>query len=330
MPPEENAPVHIEDFVPSLLTEPKKDAAPAPRDAQPPARAAAEATPEIDESDDLSPDDLIDEPGQSERDDSADPVEDKPRYRLKYGDSEVEIDQDELEKRYGLSREFEEKQPHIASYEDAVATEYAALQKSRNQYDSMLAHMESRLSGPERTAEQWEALRRDDEIAYAKEYADYQRRQESKRVIASERERIANEQAAEQRKQVEEYVATERTKLLNYKEFASWKDEKKRAANLDALKAYAKTQEFTDSEIDTAYDSRMVRILEKARRYDALVEKKDAARKQVEAAPQMAEPGARNGRSMPPRVRDRLAATKELEKNGGKITDTVARGLLLQ
>ena len=61
MPPEENAPVHIEDFVPSLLTEPKKDAAPAPRDAQPPARAAAEATPEIDESDDLSPDDLIDD-----------------------------------------------------------------------------------------------------------------------------------------------------------------------------------------------------------------------------------------------------------------------------
>lgn len=328
MPPEENAPVHIEDFVPSLLTEPKKDAAPAPRDAQPPARAAAEATPEIDESDDLSPDDLIDEPGPSERDDSADPVEDKPRYRLKYGDSEVEIDQDELEKRYGLSREFEEKQPHIASYEDAVATEYAALQKSRNQYDSMLAHMESRLNGPERTAEQWEALRRDDEIAYSKEWADHQRRQESKRVIASERERIANEQAAEQRKQVEEYVAIERTKLLEA--LPDWKDEAKRSKALDANKAYAKKIGFTDAEVETAYDHRMVLLLDKARRYDALVEKKSAARKQVEAAPQMAEPGARNGRSMPPRVRDRLAATKELEKNGGKITDTVARGLLLQ
>ena len=49
-----------------------------------------------------------------------------------------------------------------------------------------------------------EALRRDDEIAYAKEYADHQRRQESKRIIAAERQRIADEQAAEQRRYASE------------------------------------------------------------------------------------------------------------------------------
>ena len=227
-----------------------------------------------------------------------------------------------------LSREFEEKQPHIASYEDAVATEYAALQKSRNQYDSMLAHMESRLSGPERTAEQWgstSSRRRDrllERVGRSSAPPGKQARHRVRNV-----ERIANEQAAEQRKQVEEYVAIERTKLLEA--LPDWKDEAEAIQGASMLPRHTRRRSASPMpKSRPAYDHRMVLLLDKARRYDALVEKKSAARKTGRGCPQMAEPGARTRAFRCRwRVRDRLAATRKLEKNGGKITDTVARGL---
>lgn len=320
MPPEDDAPRFIEDFVPSLLTNTKGEASP------PPAKAATETPPEIDESDDLSPDDLEDDaPLSDDESEIETEAEPKPRYRLKYGESEVEVDKDELEKVYAKGREWEQKQPQVEQYEGALTEEYAKLQKSRLQYDTILARLDSQLAGvKERTAGEWSALRRDDEIAFAAEWAEHQQRKEKREIINAERSRLAEEQRAETAQQLNEYVRGEQARLLE--KIPTWKDEKRRAAAIEANAAYAKSVGFTDQEVGQAYDHRMVLLLDKARRYDELLSKKEGARKQVEAAPQMAEPGART-RPMPQKTKAVLEAKKKFEKSG-KIEDAML--LMLQ
>lgn len=320
MPPEDEAPRFIEDFVPSLLTNTKGEASP------PPAKAATETPPEIDESDDLSPDDLEDDaPLSDDESEIETEAEPKPRYRLKYGESEVDVDQDELEKVYAKGREWEQKQPQVEQYEGALTEEYAKLQKSRLQYDNILAQLDNQLAGvKERTAAEWDALRRDDEIAYAAEWAGHQQRKEKREIINAERHRLAEEQRVETAQQLNEYVQGEQARLLE--KIPTWKDEKRRAAAIEANAAYAKSVGFTDQEVGQAYDHRMVLLLDKARRYDDLLSKKEGARKQVEAAPQMAEPGART-RPMPQKTKAVLEAKKKFEKSG-KIEDAML--LMLQ
>ena len=145
-------------------------------------------------------------------------------------------------------------------------------------------------------AENLEALKDTDPIAYAVKVAERVQLEKDIARIRGEQQRIAQQQQAEREQQMEAYVAEEAKKVAAA--IPDYLDPKKGEKVRAELRSYAKNLGYSDEELANATDSRAVLALWKAAQYDKLVQSKPGVNKKVNEAPKLLKPGTATGKSL--------------------------------
>lgn len=258
-------------------------------------------------------------PESEESEEVQEEVQETPRYRVKAGDEELEVDLDELLKGYSRTADYTRKTQSLAEQRKAIEAEAQKVQEAkqlRDQYAQRLQLIEQMLA--QQPEEDLTALKDNDPIGYAVKVAERAEREKQLAAIRQEREAVLAKQQAEHQEALKTHLKTEAERLqAAIPEFA---DSAKAEVLKREIRDYAKSVGFTDQELSQVYDHRAVVSLWKAAQYDKLVKSKPAAAKKVAEAPRTLKPGmgaTQNTDDQSKRLRQQL-------KKSGKARDAAA------
>lgn len=148
----------------------------------------------------------------------------------------------------------------------------------------------------------WNRLRTEDPTRWAVANQDFQNRasaiQNHLTQVQTQQQQLQQESA----NKIQQALPQEREKMLDA--IPEWRDTTKFQAARTELSSYARKVGFSDAEISTIFDHRMMLVLHDASRFAQLQAQGNQAAKRVRAAPQMATPGARVQRDPSTAARD--------------------------
>jgi hypothetical protein len=303
-------------------TPPRRPSRPAEQEADADEAEALDADTEEDASEDaeldgLDPDDAeADETegeGEDQADDAVEAVADpKAKVTVKIGDKTESLTVEELTKGYQRQSDYSRKTAEVAEARKAIETELSDVKQERAQYGQLLTALAAQLDGEQQP--NWAELRQENPEEYLLKRDEWQQKADKRRAIHAEQARLAETHKAEQMRSMQEIVTAERDKLFEAK--PAWKDEKVFKRDRAAIREYGLKNGWTNEELDGATDHRAILALEKAMKFDRLVEKRAKATPATPKGPQPKplRPGTSNKPS--PANRGRSEAFKRLSKSG--------------
>jgi hypothetical protein len=243
-------------------------------------------------------------------------VQETPRYRVKTGDEEIEVDLDELVKGYSRTSDYTKKTQVLAEQRKAVEAERSRIDeasKLRDQYAQRLQVIEQMLTQPE---EDLSALKDQDPIGYAVKMAERVEKERHLAAVRAEQQQVQSYQQAEYQQRLQSVLSSEAERLkAAIPEFA---DQTKGESVRKELRDFAKSLGFSDQELSNVYDHRAIVTLYKAAQYDKLTKGKAQTTKKVSEAPRMLKPGT----TQPRNAKDeQLGKLRKQLSNSGKKTD---------
>ena len=216
-------------------------------------------------------------------------VEEKPRYRVKIDNEELEVDLDELIQGYSRTSDYTRKTQTLAEQRKAVEAERARIDeaaKLRDTYAERLQVIEQMLTQPE---EDISGLKDTDPIGYAVKMAEKVEREKQLNAVREERQKVLAQQQADQQQRLSQHLAQESERLKAA--IPDLADEVKGEVVRKEIRSFAKSIGFSDQELSQVYDHRAVLTLYKAMQYDKLQKGKPAVAKKVADAPKTMKPG---------------------------------------
>lgn len=214
-----------------------------------------------------------------------------PTYKVKVGKDELDVPLDELLKGYSRTADYTRKTQEIAETRKAVEADRAKIEeaaKLRDTYAQRLQVIEQMLNQQD-AGEDLATLKEHDPIGYAVKVAEQSERDKQLNAVRAERQRLAQQQQAEQGERLKAHLATEAQKLAEA--IPEISDPVKGQAIRTDIRNYAQKLGFSEQELAQVYDSRAVTALYKAMQYDKLVSNKGETSKKVSQAPRMLKPG---------------------------------------
>lgn len=243
-------------------------------------------------------------------------VQETPRYRVKTGDEEVEVDLDELIKGYSRTSDYTKKTQNLAEQRKVVEAERSRIDEAarlRDQYAQRLQVIEQLLTQPE---EDLNALKDQDPIGYAVKMGERMEKERQLAAVRQEQQQIATQQQAEYQQRLQSTLSAEAERLkAAIPEFA---DKEKGESVRRELRDLAKSVGYSDQELSAVYDHRALLVLYKAAQYDKLTKGKVQTNKKVSEAPRMLKPGTTQPRNAKD---DQLGKLRKQLSNSGKKTD---------
>lgn len=226
-------------------------------------------------------------------DDYAEEEQEEPAatYKVKVGKDELDVPLDELLKGYSRTADYTRKTQEIAETRKAVEADRAKIEeaaKLRDTYAQRLQVIEQMLNQQD-AGEDLATLKEHDPIGYAVKVAEQSERDKQLGAVRAERQRLAQQQQAEQGERLKAHLATEAHKLAEA--IPEISDPVKGQAIRTDIRNYAQKLGFSEQELAQVYDSRAVTALYKAMQYDKLVSNKGETSKKVNLAPRMLKPG---------------------------------------
>ena len=275
---------------------------------------AAEATEdEVVDADDVE----VEEPEYEEEE-----LEEEPqRFTVKAAGEEKEVTLEELMQGYQLGADYTKKTQEVAEQRKALEAEQQAVIEAkhvRDTYAQRLQAIEQFLTSGEDSPEQLAEMKENDPIGYAVKVAELTEKKEQLAQVRSEQQRLAQQQQAEQQRNLANFVQQEATKLSQV--LPEFSDKAKGEQVRNEIRNYGKNVGFTDQELASVYDSRHVLILHKAMMYDKLQKSKPNVTKKVAQAPKMVKSGTKvkeGGRDLRKQQMNKLKQT-------GKVRDAAA------
>jgi len=198
-----------------------------------------------------------------------------------------------------------------------LKTERQSLEAERSQLRVATERVLQELQQFEMQEPDWQRLHQEDPINFPlieKQWRDHQARKAQLQAQKAYLDQVAYQKDMEQKQQL---VEMGRKYLLDT--FAEWKDAEKFEASTKQLRQYGLKQGFTEDELGNVYDPRYVVMLEKARRYDALQEKRPQPVKQDGPRPMRSGSAA-----SAPRAQTDVARVKQRLKSTGHVNDAAA------
>jgi hypothetical protein len=229
-----------------------------------------ETTPEGEEAADqsASPDG---EATENVEDDGGDQKELSPDtlVTVKIDGKTVEVPLKEALEGYQRQSDYSRKMQRLKEEATAFEADRQQVEVERAQYGQLLTALEAQLTQLMPQEPNWEQLHREDPLNFPiveKQWRDYKERLAATRA---ERERLAAMQAQQEQAMLRQQVEQGRQFLLE--KMPEWKDQAKWEAARNQLRDYGQTVGYSPEELAQAYDPRAILVLEKARRYDALM-----------------------------------------------------------
>ena len=278
----------------------------------------AAASEEDDSGVEDAPDDESSEE-QSEEQEEPEEQEQQQTFTVKVDGKEVSVTLDELQKGYSRTQDYTRKTQQIAEVRKQVEQETYAVRAEREQYAQLLGALQAQLQSSEPQVD-LERLYHEDPIEWVRQKEVMRERQEKLGAIQSEQQRLSQVAQYEQQRAMEAQFASQQEALLAA--LPDWKDPKKAKAEKALVIESAKAAGFSDEDLKSVYDHRLVLLLRKAALFDQMVSKRQGIKPVVNNGPRTAKPGAAGRVSTTTesvRAKQRLAKTGRIDDAASAI-----------
>jgi len=278
----------------------------------------AAASEEDDSGVEDAPDDESSEE-QSGEEEEPDEQEQQQTFTVKVDGKEVSVTLDELQKGYSRTQDYTRKTQQIAEVRKQAEQETQAVRAEREQYAQLLGALQAQLQSSEPQVD-LERLYHEDPIEWVRQKEVMRERQEKLGAIQSEQQRLSQVAQYEQQRAMEAQLASQQEALLAA--LPDWKDPKKAKAEKALVIESAKAAGFTDEDLKSVYDHRLVLLLRKAALFDQMVSKRQGIKPVVNNGPRTAKPGAAGRVSTTTesvRAKQRLAKTGRIDDAASAI-----------
>ena len=265
-----------------------------------------------------APDDETSEE-QSGEEEETEEGEQPQTFTVKVDGKEVSVTLDELQKGYSRTQDYTRKTQQIAEVRKQAEAETYAVRAEREQYAQLLGALQAQLQSSEPQID-LERLYHEDPIEWVRQKEVMRERQEKLGAIQSEQQRLSQVAQYEQQRAMEAQLASQQEALLAA--LPDWKDPKKAKAEKALVIESAKAAGFTDEDLKSVYDHRLVLLLRKAALFDQMVSKRQGIKPVVNNGPRPAKPGAAGRVSTTTestRAKQRLAKTGRIDDAASAI-----------
>ena len=256
---------------------------------------------------------------QSEEEEETEEGEQPQTFTVKVDGKEVSVTLDELQKGYSRTQDYTRKTQQIAEVRKQAEAETYAVRAEREQYAQLLGALQAQLQSSEPQVD-LERLYHEDPIEWVRQKEVMRERQEKLGAIQSEQQRLSQVAQYEQQRAMEAQLASQQEALLAA--LPDWKDPKKAKAEKALVIESAKAAGFTDEDLKSVYDHRLVLLLRKAALFDQMVSKRQGIKPVVNNGPRTAKPGAAGRVSTTTesvRAKQRLAKTGRIDDAASAI-----------
>lgn len=217
--------------------------------------------------------------GDVDETDSHEQEDEEPYHTIKYDGAEYEVTLGELKKGYQLQKDYTQKTQSLSEERKEVDTLKASLDQERQKYiainQELLNQQQQTLKSFETV--DWAELKAADPMAYMEKLADKQHA-EQEYVAQQQRAQAAlTEQQVESTQRMNAYL-TEQAEVLT-KALPEYGDPEKGQGFRDSITLYAQQSGYSEVEIQSIASARDLIILNKARMFDDLQQKKETVRK---------------------------------------------------
>jgi hypothetical protein len=226
---------------------------------------------------------------QSGEEEETEESEQPQTFTVKVDGKEVAVTLDELQKGYSRTQDYTRKTQQIAEVRKQAEAETYAVRAEREQYAQLLGALQTQLQSSEPQID-LERLYQEDPIEWVRQNEVMRQRQEKLGAIQSEQQRLYQVSQQEQQRAMEAQLASQQEALLAA--LPEWKDSKKAKAEKALVIESAKAAGFTDEDLKSVYDHRLVLLLRKAALFDQMVSKRQGIKPVVNNGPRTAKPGA--------------------------------------
>ena len=250
---------------------------------------------------------------QSGEDEEPEEQEQPQTFSVKIDGKEVSVTLDELQKGYSRTQDYTRKTQQIAEVRKQVEAETQAVRAERGQYAQLLGALQAQLQSSEPQVD-LDRLYQEDPIEWVRQKEVLRDRQEKAYAIQAEQQRLYQLNQQEQQQSMQQHLESQKDALLAA--LPEWKDAKKAKLEKAMLIESAKSAGFSDEDLKSVYDHRLVLLLRKAALFDQMVSKRQGIKPVVNNGPRPAKPGAA-GRvsttSEVTRAQQRLAKTGRVD-----------------
>jgi len=226
---------------------------------------------------------------QSGEEEETEEGEQPQTFTVKVDGKEVSVTLDELQKGYSRTQDYTRKTQQIAEVRKQAEQETYAVRAEREQYAQLLGALQTQLQSSEPQID-LERLYHEDPIEWVRQKEVMRERQEKLGAIQSEQQRLSQVAQYDQQRAMEAQLASQQEALLAA--LPDWKDPKKAKAEKALVIESAKAAGFTDEDLKSVYDHRLVLLLRKAALFDQMVSKRQGIKPVVNNGPRTAKPGA--------------------------------------
>jgi len=250
---------------------------------------------------------------QSGEDEEQEEQEQPQTFTVKVDGKEVAVTLDELQKGYSRTQDYTRKTQQIAEVRKQVEAETQAVRAERGQYAQLLGALQAQLQASEPQVD-LDRLYNEDPIEWVRQKEVLRERQEKAYAIQAEQQRLIQLSQQEQQQSMQQHLESQKDALLAA--LPEWKDPKKAKLEKAMLIESAKSAGFSDEDLKSVYDHRLVLLLRKAALFDQMVSKRQGIKPVTNNGPRPAKPGAA-GRvsttSEVTRAQQRLAKTGRVD-----------------
>src|SRR4029077_20122192 len=213
------------------------------------------------------------EPGPTHRGDEP-PAEpqptDAPKFKWVVDGEEVELTEDEARLGYLRQRDYTKKTQTAAEIKKQAEAELTSAREQRASYLARLEAAKQSMDALVPKEPDWASLRSqgvsDADISAA--VANYQAFARNRATIVAEQERVAKEALADAEHQHTEYLAQQEEALLNA--VPEWRDRQTGKAELDRLASWLRSKGFTDDQLASVNDHRLILSLYNGMKWEEL------------------------------------------------------------
>jgi len=280
---------------------------------QPAEESEEDSTAAASEEDDSGVEDAPDEETseeQSGEEEESEEQEQPQTFTVKIDGKEVAVTLDELQKGYSRTQDYTRKTQQIAEVRKQVEQETQAVRAERGQYAQLLGALQAQLQASEPQVD-LDRLYNEDPIEWVRQKEVLRERQEKAYAIQAEQQRLYQLSQQEQQQSMQQHLESQKDALLAA--LPEWKDPKKAKLEKAMLIESAKSAGFSDEDLKSVYDHRLVLLLRKAALFDQMVSKRQGIKPVVNNGPRPAKPGAAGRVSA---TSEATRAKQRLEKTG--------------
>lgn len=254
--------------------------------------------PELDDDEDL--DESEEEEELQDDEDEEEVIEDEAEpenYTIVIDGEDVQVSRDELLNGYQRQADYTRKTQELASQRKQADEAFAQRQHGieRQAHDMMALTQQLQQMTQADQNINWDQLMNEDPAQYIRLKEQANQRQQALHEASQHQQHLSQQAQAEKDQKQKQFVQQQYDQVLT--EWPEWKDPAKASQGKQEISNYLTANGFTTDEVSQVADFRTLKLIDKARKYDAIESAKPGVKKRANKAPKVIKPGAGRSKS---------------------------------